>query len=601
MGSSPLSKRSKRNSNSNSNHKYDPLSAKEDRPEHSPQTNKILTVLEIGFPLLAILICWLGPQNILDWTTAANDAASEFAQETNEYLASLEPYSQIKGDLEDALQYPTCRFVMSESAVPNGGWGVFALTKIQPNEKILHSDARIHLVDLQSHHYDGIKNVLQYYAWSPKYGYVEGTEVQTIAPGLGMLANGWNSQLEAVPGKPDMAEPGPNVVRGTATAGSFTYYHNRQFWARRTVSPGDEILVNYGADYTKVKLNGIENDVPREGLHRSMADLKENGLCLDNIANAQAGVLGRGAFATRFLRRGTFVAPLPVLPVNRTSLDMDDKGKKQLFLNYCFGHKDSSLLLYPYAPVTNYINSVHHGEEPNAEVRWSKRTMELENSHKMSAQEILNSFRWGLLLEVVALRDIRPGEQILIDYGHAWHQAWSQYVRLFNDTTNRFADNNKDQPHVYASRMNQLATIRTEDEQERYPYPHNIEISCMYQYAEHKHYDQWPYSFDKRNKVTHAEWTSKQQLVPNFLRPCRILERENSKYTVEIKNPWSSAVGAEGRIPRGIRHVVTKMPRSAIQFTDRRYSSDQHLPGVFRHEIGLPEGVFPSAWMDLAN
>ena len=73
------------------------------------------------------------------------------------------------------------------------------------------------------------------------------------------------------------------------------------------------------------------------------------------------------------------------------------------------------------------------------------------------------------------------------------------------------------------------------------------------------------------------------------------------QYTVEMLNPHSATIESMGRIPRGERHIVTEMPREAICFTDKPYSTDQYLATAFRHEIGLPEGVFPTAWMDLKS
>jgi hypothetical protein len=35
----------------------------------------------------------------------------------------------------------------------------------------------------------------------------------------------------------------------------------------------------------------------------------------------------------------------------------------------------------------------------------------------------------GLVLEMFALRDIRPSEEVLLDYGDAWRAAWGDHVR----------------------------------------------------------------------------------------------------------------------------------------------------------------------------
>ena len=85
------------------------------------------------------------------------------------------------------------------------------------------------------------------------------------------------------------------------------------------------------------------------------------------------------------------------------------------------------------------------------------------------------------------------------------------------------------------------------------------------------------------------------------LRPCNILQREKLPnghfvYTVLIHN--RPGLAPHERIPttttsdrskKTQMHVVTGVPRAAIRFTDRAYSTDQHLENAFRHEIGLPE------------
>eukprot|EP00957_Ditylum_brightwellii_P071502 5435504-Ditylum_brightwellii.AAC.1 len=40
------------------------------------------------------------------------------------------------------------------------------------------------------------------------------------------------------------------------------------------------------------------------------------------------------------------------------------------------------------------------------------------------------------------------------------------------------------------------------------------------------------------------------------------------------------------------------MPRMAIAFIDRPLTSDQHILNSFRHEIEIPDDIFPNIWMD---
>lgn len=99
--------------------------------------------------------------------------------------------------------------------------------------------------------------------------------------------------------------------------------------------------------------------------------LRQHGGCGDHLTYGDSTIAqaGRGAFARRFLPKGTLVAPMPLIHVPRREildtwpvhvvydevLDqdryiVDRKGKKsaQLLLNYCFGHKESTMLLCPY-------------------------------------------------------------------------------------------------------------------------------------------------------------------------------------------------------------------------------------------------------------
>ena len=53
-----------------------------------------------------------------------------------------------------------------------------------------------------------------------------------------------------------------------------------------------------------------------------------------------------------------------------------------------------------------------------------------------------------------------------------------------------------------------------------------------------------------------------------------------------------------GTPPLPKRHIVSKVPRPAIRFTDKMYTTDQHLQQAFRHWIGMPDEIFPQAWRD---
>ena len=46
--------------------------------------------------------------------------------------------------------------------------------------------------------------------------------------------------------------------------------------------------------------------------------------------------------------------------------------------------------------------------------------------------------------------------------------------------------------------------------------------------------------------------------------------------------------------------VVENIPQWAIQFVNREYSSDMHQVNAFRHEMAIPDSIFPQSWMNQA-
>ena len=136
----------------------------------------------------------------------------------------------------------------------------------------------------------------------------------------------------------------------------------------------------------------------------------------------------------------------------RDRVDRSTMIAEELLLNYAYGHPDSPMLLVPNAPMANFIN--HGGkEEANVQIRWpeplSKTGRLFEWAYTRSKEDIYddnfestNHNAWlkdhpidvmeksgRLAFEYVALRDIKDGEEIMIDYGDLWDDAWYKFQR----------------------------------------------------------------------------------------------------------------------------------------------------------------------------
>jgi hypothetical protein len=177
-------------------------------------------------------------------------------------------------------------------------------------------------------------------------------------------------------------------------------------------------------------------DIPRAAIHgtpynylrgdnpRSVDWLQSNGYCMDTLSIRKSSIphAGRGTFAKSSFQADETILPLPLVQMKRNAVHIIQKEEvhsHQLILNYCFGHKDSSLLLYPYSSSSNFIN--HGGKDANAKLIWAEN--DLTGFHKkywlsISTDTIIEQKQTGLLMLLVATRDIAEDEEVTIDYGH---------------------------------------------------------------------------------------------------------------------------------------------------------------------------------------
>ena len=123
-------------------------------------------------------------------------------------------------------------------------------------------------------------------------------------------------------------------------------------------------------------------------------------------------------------------------------------------------------------------------------------------------------------------------------------------------------------------------------EQENNPYAPNAHITC------HIHKDIFEESKKGTQKFEYEDYFAENS-TPSA-EPCTILKRYSQKgksgeYLYQV-----SMVDFEDKT-----FVVNDFPRDAIEFFNAPYTSDQNLENAFRHEIHLPDGMFPAAWLDL--
>jgi hypothetical protein len=148
------------------------------------------------------------------------------------------------------------------------------------------------------------------------------------------------------------------------------------------------------------------------------------------------------------------------------------------------------------------------------------------------------------------------------------------------------------------------------------PYPGNVEIRCNHAFTDE---EGWQKAY--KDGVLEA-WVEAKD---DSLLPCEILRHRRDAespgmilYTAVLRdfakegkaeadkdNNVTMTMNKDGdnNATTSIRPGLkpTELPREAIRFVDRPYTSDIHLPNAFRHPIGIPDELFPDAWKNLLN
>ena len=397
-----------------------------------------------------------------------------------------------------------------------------------------------------------------------------------------------------------------------------------EYWEliRNFYSKDDSRVVNAlpnTLDGAETAIKGGIRDFIRE--IRSPEWFQENGKCLDNIRPQPSTIkqAGRGAFATRFIPKGGLVvtAPLIQVPHGRDLFKMyemnatDSDGKYvrgdpnstshtgyQIMMNYAYGHPESSVLLTPYGPSVSFIN--HNTTAANTKMQWAdpkdewlSQTVEWLEMNTTGAQ---------LSLDFIATRDILPGEEVFLDYGDSWQSAWDDYVSNWSPPPGS-------ESYLSATDMNndtagKYKVLLTSKEQQTLPYPDNIQTMCRYRL---------PKKLERNANITKI-WDKSH--ASGKLHPCEILSKSATQmnengvqstlylYTAKILENKSvlGKCGDEDKlpgVPRKRSFTLTGMPRAAIQFGNKLYSNDIFLRSSFRHEIEVPDDIWPESWKNL--
>jgi hypothetical protein len=558
---------------------------------------------------------------------------------------------------------PKCTLYLAPSTIENAGLGVFTSIPIPSGTALPGGgDGVVPISDLDFHN-DGSADsddyhwILGEYTWASRsLGEVMDYEAEKTSGfcwGYGALPNChfWMNNIKESECDFDTVGLTPGNSPG---AGAFTGYYNRTAHASEDIRAGSELFVNYGLNWFKDRenymglvpleddfkvagefLNGVgelleslvtgewtQSDVDDAGveehLHyieqvqadiwniiinfpsksrplaalpktyqaatraidvgitqteeelatRSLEFLEEHGKCLDHIQPKDSTIphAGRGAFATRYLPQGTVVSFAPMVHIPDRDIltmyaDTEDGEERdiskpigqQLLLNYCWGHKSSSLLLCPYSHGTPYIN--HDGHDPNVKIKWAENDERYHNSTWLNEPVTFFDSAWTtkLMFEYVALRDINEDEEILVDYGKEWEEAWDEHVKAWKPVKNYISP--------YELNTDSEIPLKTHEEDE----------------SRYSNIEGWHTDEESEERAIHRITARKPD--PN----------NDDGYLYDLV-----VIGAGNQVK-----LLKDVPRSRMHFFHKPYKGDNFLKGSFRHEMMIPEEMFPNAWRNL--
>ena len=183
-----------------------------------------------------------------------------------------------------------------------------------------------------------------------------------------------------------------------------------------------------------------------------------------------------------------------------------------------------------------------------------------------------------LLMEIVALRDIKVGEEIVMDYGTDWSEAWQAHVETWQPPI-------RDEKYRSAeSYWNQTVLPTTNhDDDEIEPLASNVMTMC------------WVDLDELEDVVPRTEfrWLNTTDLESRHteMYECSLVSRQNVNGTLL----YDADVKLRGQ---GGSNRIYGFHRRGIHVIAQRYTSNQYLRQSFRHEIQLPDDMIPAAWKD---
>lgn len=199
---------------------------------------------------------------------------------------------------------------------------------------------------------------------------------------------------------------------------------------------------------------------------------------------------------------------------------------------------------------------------------------ELLNKNVTELEDVESS---RLAMELVAIRNINPDEEIFLDYGDEWEKAWQDHVQNWKPIEDA-------EEYISSYEMDaRLEPLRTEFEQMKNPYPSNLSLKFDRGFE----YPKWRKVMEEGGDLIEFRETEEK-----YLTNCEMMRRRE----VDGRILYTAVIRENDDDDKEKSKLVEDVPREAFLFVDRPYTADIFLPNAFRHDIRIPDSIFPVSW-----
>ena len=218
-----------------------------------------------------------------------------------------------------------------------------------------------------------------------------------------------------------------------------------------------------------------------------------------------------------------------------------------------------------------------------------------------------------MLLDFVAIRDIHPDEEIFLDYGKAWEDAWDAHIERWSTPCGYFSGSSCMESSKKVSEMNK-DMFNTQ-----YHKWSDVHMSVCHFDGNMVSQGQAKMIYLSKETINPFDLTKEFEVKYSYegiefdddsfgVRPfdgyygaCKILQSNKKEDTFDVIFFLGDRIPRQyNRVP-GARLLVRheKLPAKSLQFRTKPLKSDEFAPNAFRHEIEIPIESFPPLWLDL--